>query len=121
MSAQQTVTAVCAVATVIQGIAASVSLYDRFQFKELEVVTVSKRKALILSIALGVSTAGAGIVTGWLWTFQPTPIEKPVIVEKAVPCPPSQSGPASTQGEKSPAMSGSNNSVNYGQEPPSKK
>jgi hypothetical protein len=57
-----------------------------------------------------------------LLKYRPAPvvIEKPVIVEKAVPCPPAKSGAATTHGTESPAISGSNNGVSYGQPAPKK-
>lgn len=120
MSPQHSFAGIGAIATVIQGVAAGVFLYDRIRAKALDAVMVSKTRALILSLGLVFSTIAAGFVTGWLWRFKPAPtiIEKPVTVEKIIPCPPAKTGPATTRGAQSPANSGSGNTTTYGVAPP---
>jgi hypothetical protein len=101
--------------TVIQAVAAWVTLYDRFKKPatagSTDVSTTSnKSRAIWLSTLLIAGIVSTAIVGTALLTYHP----KPVVVEKSVPCPPSKSGAATTRGLESPAISGSGNDVNYG-------
>jgi len=83
----------------------------------------TKREVLrpLLWIAAPVIAAAIG---GFLLAHHPAPKANQTasqIIEKAAPCSPSQSGAATTKGTQSPAITGSNNGVNYGQQPPQKK
>jgi hypothetical protein len=123
MSFPQVVSGVCAIATIVQGIAAGVFLYEKAQANQGDAVMVSKGKALFLCVSLSISTIAVGFAAGWLWTYKPTPavVEKIVTVDKPIPCPPAQTGDASTRAAQSPANTGSQNTTTYGTPPPEKK
>ena len=74
------------------------------------------RASLILVVILGAVVAGGG------WWF----IGKQVAKDHQTPAPPqgaasTTTGPASTSGPKSPAVTGSGNNIQYGQSPPKEK
>ena len=73
---------------------------------------------LFLSGLLLVGTACAVGLGVWSYSHPPQPEVVTKIVEKPVPCPPSKTGPATTHGTQSPAISGTQNGVNYGQPNP---
>jgi len=77
----------------------------------------------VLAFLLVAGTASAVGLGVWIRDHPPQPRVVTVVktVEKAVPCPPTKSGPATTKGTQSPAISGSGNGVNYGTTPPPKK
>ena len=110
--------------TAIQGVDSFFSLRDRSMRKSLGADMTSSR---VQSGWFAASLITGAVVTAILGTallmYHPKPItvEKTVTVEKAIPCPPAQTGDATSKGGNSPAMSGSNNSVNYGETPPPKK
>jgi hypothetical protein len=83
----------------------------------------SKVRAAVLAFTLPTLCLALGGLTVGLWMYEPPAriVEKIVPVEKIIPCPPAQTGDATSKGGNSPAMSGSNNSVDYGQTPPPKK
>ena len=66
----------------------------------------------VLLVAIGV----------FLWTYQPTPrvVEKVVEKQVTMPCPATKSGAATTKGAQSPAITGTDNPVTYGQPLPKK-
>ena len=114
-----------------QGLAAYLQLLDRFKAKESKQSTTSGkgRHTLLAFLPLigTIVTIGFGF---WLiyHPIRPVTIEKPVIVEKSVPCPtlpPTKSGNAKTGAANSPAITGSGNAVTYGppptNQPPNKK
>lgn len=104
-----------------QAIAGTVEIVDRLKVKRLEVdMTTGRRGSLWLAFFLYVGTLTCILFAAWLHfdnPFQPTTVEKIIYVDKAVPCPPAKTGPASTRGTQSPAYSGTNNSTTYGGEP----
>ena len=83
----------------------------------------SKGSAVTWALIFAVACFAAAYSGFWFFNYKPVPIviEKPVTVGKAVPCSPAQTGAATSKGTKSPAMSGSGNSVNYGTPPAPKK
>jgi hypothetical protein len=110
----------CFICTIIQGIEASVSLYDRFKPRSSEANTMSsKGGVLAVAILSIVGTIVTAVIGTALLMYHPKPeaVEKPVVVEKAVPCPPATTGAASTHGAQSPANSGSQNTTTYGATP----
>jgi hypothetical protein len=117
MTPQNLYAMTCLVGTLIQATAAGIFIYDRVKPSEATMAS-TKGRALALAILLSASTAVGGFLCHWIWTFNPPPTLIEKATDKPIPCVPSQSGAASTKGQQSPAMSGSGNSVNYGQTPP---
>jgi hypothetical protein len=72
-----------------------------------------KKLFTIILAAAALTMAGFAV---WLYDhpLKPTIIEKTVTVEKTVPCPPAETGGATTRGAQSPANSGSGNTTTYG-------
>lgn len=72
-------------------------------------------KKLFTIILAAAALAMAGF-TVWLYdhAIKPVTVEKIVIVEKLVPCPPANTGAATTRGSQSPAISGSGNTTTFG-------
>lgn len=114
----------CFVSTAIQTFIDYLSWSDRRKQRaaDSDMTAVNRRGALLpfLWIAAPVLTAVVGTA---LLMYHPKPVtvEKQTIVEKAVPCSPTRTGPATTHGAQAPAISGSGNGVNYGQQPVTKK
>jgi hypothetical protein len=75
-----------------------------------------------LPVAWVVGPLILGAVTVGLFLYRPKPdvIVHTVTQEKLVPvpCPTTRTGQATTKGQQSPAISGSNNGVTYGTPPP---
>jgi hypothetical protein len=114
MDANTLISTGCAVP---QGAAAVIFLMDRF--KKVSGKTTTSKHSLLLAILLVVGTAGTAGTAIWLHdhpriVWKTVVVEKPVTVEKLLPCPPSKSGSATTRGPQSPANTGSNNTTNYG-------
>jgi hypothetical protein len=101
-----------------QGIVAVVQLFQLSTGAPMP----SRAKQIGFAILLVSGTATAACFGGWLWAhpLKPVVLEKTVVVEKQVPCPPTKSGNASTRGASSPAISGSGNGLNIGVQPPDK-
>jgi hypothetical protein len=103
--------------TVPQGAAALIFLADYFKTRSSK--STPSRHSLALAILLLVGTAGTFGAAIWLHDhpriIEKTVVaEKPVTIEKLVPCPPARSGKATTHGAQSPASSGNNNTTSYG-------
>lgn len=122
MSSQEIYALLCTVCAVVQAVGAGVFIYDYAQ-RESRAVMSSRGKALALALTLPALCLALGLVSHWLWTHHesPTVVEKIVTVDKPIPCPPAQTGDVTSRGGNSPAISGSNNSIDYGQTPPVKK
>lgn len=102
---------------VLQGLAAMIFLHDRIS-KTTWKAPMSRWKAIVLAVLLIVAPLCTVALGFWIYYNPPKPVvvERQVAVEK--PCPPSKSGAATTKGTQAPAITGSNNAVNYGQAPP---
>lgn len=116
----------CFICTVVQGVEAAMSLYDRYRPRSPEVNVIStKGRVLAVAILATIGTVVTAVIGTALFMYHPKPevVEKTVIVEKVVPCPPATTGAASTHGAQSPAISGSGNTVGPtpAQPPPQKK
>src|SRR5579862_8307725 len=117
MTPQHIYSIICGSCTIVQAVAAALFIYDRRQPKRGSIMS-SKGKALALSMMLPALCVVLGVVTHWLWTYQP-PTSPPVVIEKPapIPCPPSQTGNATTHGKDSAAVSGNGNTTNVGTTP----
>jgi hypothetical protein len=104
----------------LQAAAAFFQLKDRLSAQGK--IWPHRHRASVIAAALVLGAVLAGVLGVWTWDHPP--ISKTVIetkvVETPVPCPPGKSGAASTKGTQSPAISGSGNSVDYGQPSPKK-
>jgi hypothetical protein len=110
----------CFACTVIQGVDSFFSLRERFRQKSSEAdMASSKTLAGWFAFSLVIGAVGTAIIGTALLMYHPKPVtvEKPVIVEKIIPCPPAETGAASTHGAQSPANSGSGNTTTYGSQP----
>jgi hypothetical protein len=116
MDPQHIYAAICLVTSIVQGVAAGAFLTEKWKKKEGEMSS----KPWMWTILLPLACIATAYVAFWLFYFSPAPvtIEKPVIVEKSIPCPPAETGAASTHGAQSPANSGSGNTTSYGTPPP---
>lgn len=112
----------CALMTTFQGIGAIYGLVDRHRKKELETgdaPVLTKFNPLPVSIILFIGMALTIAFGTWMVIAKPLrpkiqTVEKTVYVDRLIPCPPTESGNATTHGAQSPANSGSNNPTNYG-------
>lgn len=75
----------------------------------------NKKRRLGLVFWLAVIGLCSPVILGLYVHFNPLkPEVKTITIEKTLPCPPSKSGAATTRGQQSPAITGSNNPVTYG-------
>ena len=89
-----------------QGIAALIQLTN---------LPKRNRKKAVITLSLLIAGTFCAIGLGyWNRSHPPQPEVITKIVDRPVPCPPSKTGPATTHDSESPAISGSQNSVNYG-------
>lgn len=73
-----------------------------------------RRGALLIGLLI-LSAIWNGILCYRLMTYPVRVVEKPVTVEKLIPCPTQKHGAAKTDGSDSPTITGDNNIVNYAQ------
>ena len=93
----------CFLTSIPQALAAIYNIYDRAKRKSEEAYMPSPSRVVTVAVLCIIGLAIVLVVGTALWTYKPEPkiVEKPVIVEKIVPCPPpppSKSGAASTHG-----------------------
>jgi hypothetical protein len=114
----------CFLLAVPQGIDACLRLHDRLSAKRWGTKATApngfRTFLAVLLLAGTFLTIGLG---SWLWInpMKPVVVEKPVTIERLIPCPtppPTKSGNATTKGANSPASTGSGNSFNYGSPAP---
>jgi hypothetical protein len=113
----------CFVFSAVQAAGAIFAIWDSRQWKHAMAANpseVGRRNTgihLAIAAVLIMGAVGAGILGGYLsgHPIKPYVVEKTVTVEKLVPCPPAKTGSASTKGQQSPATSGNQNSVTYGE------
>jgi hypothetical protein len=116
------VAAWCALMATFQGLGSILQFVDRFSSPKIEeggVPIRPKPNSLLIAIFLLI---GAFITIGFgTWMFVSKPlrptekiVDRPVVTKEYVPCPPTKSGNATTKGNGSPAISGSNNTTTVG-------
>jgi len=117
MTSETAISVGCFASSVPQALAAIIVLYDRFHQKRKGVVALTGLRALILALLLVFGTAASCVLGLWILNLptMPQTSQKPAPV--SAPCSPTKTGPATTYGKSSPAISGNGNAVNYGQQP----
>jgi hypothetical protein len=88
-------------------------------------LTAAKRSTnfhLLIAAFLVIGAVGSGVLGGYLSGHPIKPLVQTITVEKPVPVPcptppPTKSGPATTRGTYSPAVTGSGNPITYGAQP----
>ena len=91
-------------------------IYDWLQ-KKKESIVFSKFRAWAIASFFAITFFGMGAVSTWLWTYQPKPEVVIQKVEVPIPCPPSQTGDATTHGTYSPAITGTGNTTSVNAPP----
>jgi hypothetical protein len=121
MDPSRTAGIVALVLSIPQGLSASFQIVDRFNSKKLEVPMISSKRTWFLASLLFLGMVACIAFGCWILfadPFRPVTIEKTVtvdkVIEKTIPCPPEKTGSATTKGNRSPAITGSQNAVTYG-------